>query len=146
MSLRITTLDQVVISVENVAISVHWYQRTLGMEREDFSPGSGENPHTTLKLGRQRINLRPADPSPGEWIGPDHRATGSQSLCFLTAVHAEGVVQHLRECGVRVVAGPVKRVGPSGTLFSVYCRDPDGNLIEVSSKARRGPARAATRS
>jgi catechol 2,3-dioxygenase-like lactoylglutathione lyase family enzyme len=146
VSLRITSLDHVVINVENVAISVHWYQRTLGMEREDFWPGSGEDPHTTLKLGRQRINLRAADASPRAWIGPDHRATGSQSLCFLTAVHAEGVVEHLRQCGVRVVAGPVKRVGPSGTLFSVYCRDPDGNLIEVSSKARRRPQKEATRS
>jgi len=136
MALKIKTLDHLVINVESVAISVHWYQRTFGMEREDYSPGSGQEARTTLKLGGQRINLRPVDASPREWITADHRTTGSQDLCFLTAMNPQQVVEHLHRCGVPVVAGPIERLGPGGKHVSVYCRDPDGNLIEVSSKPR----------
>jgi catechol 2,3-dioxygenase-like lactoylglutathione lyase family enzyme len=134
MPLRIQTLDHLVINVVNVPISVYWYQRTLGMEREDYSARAGEDPRTTLKLGRQRIELRPVSASPREWITADHRTTGTQSLCFVTAMHPRKIIKHLVECGIEVVAGPVEARGPNGTLTSVFCRDPDGNLIEVSTR------------
>jgi predicted N-acetyltransferase YhbS/catechol 2,3-dioxygenase-like lactoylglutathione lyase family enzyme len=134
MALKLQTLKCLVINVENVAISAYWYQRTLGIEREDYSPRPGLDSRTTLKLGRQRIELRPVSQSPREWITADHRTTGSQSLCFETALRPHEIVEHLTGCGVKVVAGPAQGTGANSRLTSVFCRDPDGNLIEISSR------------
>jgi catechol 2,3-dioxygenase-like lactoylglutathione lyase family enzyme len=63
------------------------------------------------------------------------RSTGSDDLCFLTASKPDEVVRHLEAEGVAIVTGPGERRGALGTLISVYCRDPDGSLIEIASYA-----------
>ena len=133
MSVRVTALDHLVINVSDVARSAEWYRRVLGMEIKVFDPGNGKPPRTSLIFGKQKINVRPRDADKVEWFTADHEAAGSDDLCFLTASTPEQVVAHLTAHGVAIEQGPVARQGARGTLRSVYCRDPDGSLIEISS-------------
>ena len=86
-----------------------------------------------MKFGRQKINLRPVAMSKEDWFTADHEAAGGEDLCFLTDSTPDEVVRHLQAQGVAIVAGPGPRRGAQGTLMSVYCRDPDGALIEIAS-------------
>jgi catechol 2,3-dioxygenase-like lactoylglutathione lyase family enzyme len=86
-----------------------------------------------LKFGGQKINLRPHDASQAEWIAAETCLPGTQDLCFIVAVKVDDIVGQFHACGVRIEQGPVTRQGALGLMGSVYCRDPEGNLIEVSS-------------
>jgi catechol 2,3-dioxygenase-like lactoylglutathione lyase family enzyme len=112
-----------------VETSAGWYQRVLGMEREEF----GETRRTALKFGGQKINLRPATATQAEWFSGSAAAPGAQDLCFIVTVSAEDVAEHLKGIGVAVELGPVMKAGALGPIHSVYCRDPDGNLIEIAT-------------
>jgi catechol 2,3-dioxygenase-like lactoylglutathione lyase family enzyme len=103
------------------------------MTREDVPPEPGAAPRTAMRFGRQKINLRPIAASKEDWFTADHEAAGSEDLCFLTDSTPDEVVQHLRAQDVAIVTGPGSRRGAQGTLTSVYCRDPDGSLIEIAS-------------
>lgn len=133
MSVKVNGLDHLVINVTDVVRSVAWYSRILGMEVKVFDPGKGKTPRTSLVFGNQKINVRPRDADKVEWFTADHEAAGSDDLCFLTSSTPEEVVAHLKANGVRIEEGPVAKQGARGTLRSVYCRDPDGSLIEISS-------------
>jgi catechol 2,3-dioxygenase-like lactoylglutathione lyase family enzyme len=133
MSIKISALDHLVINVSDVARSVEWYRKILGMEVRVFNPGQGKSARTSLVFGNQKINVRPLDADKIEWFTADHETAGSDNLCFLTATTPEQVVAHLEACGVSIEEGPVKKQGARGVLCSVYCRDPDGSLIEISS-------------
>jgi catechol 2,3-dioxygenase-like lactoylglutathione lyase family enzyme len=133
MTLKVKALDHVVVNVVNPERSAEWYQRVLGMTREDFRPGPGKATRISVKFGAQKINLRPIAAGKDEWFTAEHEAAGSDDLCFLTEAPPDAVVAHLKGCGVAVEEGPVERRGARGTLISVYCRDPDGSLIEISS-------------
>ncbi|HTB00790.1 MAG TPA: VOC family protein [Bradyrhizobium sp.] len=132
MSVKISAIDHIVINVSDVARSAQWYQKVLGMEIRVFDPGGGKTPRTSLMFGNQKINVRPRDADKIEWFTADHQTAGSDDLCFLTSSTPDEVVAHLKACGVAIEeAGP--RQGARGMLRSVYCRDPDGSLIEISS-------------
>jgi catechol 2,3-dioxygenase-like lactoylglutathione lyase family enzyme len=133
MSVKVSAIDHIVINVADVERSAQWYAKTLGMEIRVFDPGAGKSPRTTLVFGNQKINVRPLGADKVEWFTADHEAAGSDDLCFLTSNTPEQVVAHLKVCGVAIEEGPVKKQGARGTLRSVYCRDPDGSLIEISS-------------
>ena len=133
MSLVVEALDHVVVNVKDVEIAAAWYQRVLGMTREDSTPGPGRVRRTSVKFGRQKINLRPVSATKEDWFTADHEAAGSDDLCFLTNSAPQAVADHLRACGVAVIEGPTEKRGAMGTIVSVYCRDPDGSLIEISS-------------
>lgn len=133
MRFTIDRIDHIVLNVKDVEITAAWYQRVLGMEREDFGP----NNRTALKFGGQKINVRPATESPGTWPTGVNDRPGSGDLCFVTAVPPDEVVAHLHDCGIKILQGPVERAGALGPIQSVYCRDPDGNLIEISSYQTR---------
>ena len=77
--------------------------------------------------------MRPLGTDKVEWFTADHEAAGSDDLCFLTANTPDQVVAHLKSCGVAIEEGPGPKQGARGMLRSVYCRDPDGSLIEISS-------------
>ena len=132
----VTALDHFVINVRDVETSARWYVRVLGMAREEFETGAGHPKRTMLRFGTQRINVRPMGTSKVAWITADHETPGSEDLCFLTGTKPDAVVAHLKACGVAIEVGPVKRQGARGRLMSVYCRDPDGSLIEISSYER----------
>ena len=133
MSVTVNALDHLVINVTDVQRSANWYAIILGMEVRVFDPGPGKTPRTSLVFGNQKINVRPRDADKVEWFTADHQTAGSDDLCFLTASTPEQVVAHLEANGVRIEEGPVTRQGARGMLRSVYCRDPDGSLIEISS-------------
>jgi catechol 2,3-dioxygenase-like lactoylglutathione lyase family enzyme len=133
MPVNVHALDHLVINVSDVARSAEWYQTVLGMEIKVFDPGGGKAPRTSLVFGDQKINVRPLRADKTEWFTADHEAAGSDDLCFLSAATPAEVVAHLRSCGVAIEEGPVQKQGARGNLCSVYCRDPDGSLIEISS-------------
>ena len=133
MSVKISAIDHIVINVSDVARSAQWYQKLLGMEIRVFDPGGGKTPRTSLMFGNQKINVRPRDADKVEWFTADHEAAGSDDLCFLTSATPDEVVAHLKANGVAIEEGPVTKQGARGALRSVYCRDPDGSLIEISS-------------
>ncbi|HEY0233929.1 MAG TPA: VOC family protein [Afipia sp.] len=133
MPITVDALDHLVFNVRDAEISAGWYQRVLGMERRDFDPGHGEPKRIAVHFGRQKINLRPLGTDKVKWFTADHEAAGSDDLCFLTKDTPEQVVAHLKSCGVAIEEGPTKKQGARGTINSVYCRDPDGSLIEISS-------------
>ena len=133
MSVKVNALDHLVINVVDVARSAEWYHMVLGMEIIVSEPGPGRPKRTSLMFGNQKINVRPLGADKVEWFTADHEAAGSDDLCFLTSSPPEQVVAHLRACGVAIEDGPGARQGARGTLRSVYCRDPDGSLIEISS-------------
>lgn len=129
MRFQVDRLDHLVLTCKDVEITAAWYQRVLGMERDEFGP----HRRTALRFGGQKINLRPAEATQAEWWSGENAAVGTHDLCFIVTTPALQVVEHLHGCGVKVEQGPVQKDGALGPISSVYCRDPDGNLIEISS-------------
>ncbi len=138
MPVKVHAIDHLVINVSDVARSAAWYQEILGMEIKVFDPGQGKRPRTSLVFGNQKINVRPRDADKVDWFTADHETAGSEDLCFLTSSTPDQVVAHLGACGVAIEEGPVAKQGARGVLRSVYCRDPDGSLIEISSYEGEG--------
>jgi catechol 2,3-dioxygenase-like lactoylglutathione lyase family enzyme len=131
MTLVVDALDHLVANVRDVEVSAAWYQRVLGMAREEVQTPHG--PVVAMRFGRQKINLRPIAASKKAWFTADHESAGGEDLCFLTGATPQAVVEHLRACGITIEEGPAEKRGALGTIVSVYCRDPDGSLIEISS-------------
>jgi catechol 2,3-dioxygenase-like lactoylglutathione lyase family enzyme len=124
--MRIDAIDHLVLTVADVEATCAFYQRVLGMEPVSFAGG-----RRALAFGAQKINLHPAG---REYEPKAHRPTaGSGDLCFVTSVPLAQVIAHLAACGVPILEGPVARTGARGPIRSVYFRDPDLNLIEVSN-------------
>jgi catechol 2,3-dioxygenase-like lactoylglutathione lyase family enzyme len=124
--MQIERLDHLVLTVADIAHTCEFYTRVLGMEVARFGEG-----RTALRFGQQKINLHPAAEIPG--LVADKPTPGSGDLCFITPVPLVEVMAHLEGCGVPIVAGPGPRAGAIGTIQSVYIRDPDHNLIEISN-------------
>lgn len=116
-----------VLVCKDLSVTSSWYQRVLGMEREEYG---GKN-RTALRFGAQKLNLHEI----GHEVVPHARTAqpGTLDLCLVVAVGSQNVVEHLQKCGVMIERGPVTRIGALGSITSVYCRDPDGNLIELAS-------------
>jgi catechol 2,3-dioxygenase-like lactoylglutathione lyase family enzyme len=131
MAFSIDRFDHVVINCRDVAATAAWYERVLGMKREEFGPER----RIALKFGRQKINLRPTGAA--NWITGAVDAPGSEDLCFITTASPDEVVNHFRSLGVAITEGPVTKTGALGPMTSVYCRDLDGNLVEVASYPKR---------
>jgi catechol 2,3-dioxygenase-like lactoylglutathione lyase family enzyme len=136
MPVKVHALDHLVINVADVARSVAWYQKVLGMEVKVFDPGQGRPKANLAGIWRSKYQCA-KDADKVEWFTADHEMPGSDDLCFFTTSSPEEVVAHLEAADVAIEEGPVVRQGARGTLRSVYCRDPDGSLIEISSYAER---------
>jgi len=123
--MNIDRIDHVVMTVRDIDATCDFYARVLGMRVVTFAGG-----RKALAFGRQKINLHLA----GREFEPKaaHPTPGSGDLCFVSAVPLPDVIAHLHACDVAIVEGPVRRTGAIGSLLSVYFRDPDDNLIEVS--------------
>ena len=124
--MEIERFDHLVLTVQDIDRTVAFYTDVLGMRPVSFGAG-----RTALAFGRQKINLHPADAP----VAPHaaHPTPGSADLCFITVAPIVEVVAYLGAHGVRVEDGPVPRSGALGGITSVYFRDPDANLIEVSN-------------
>ncbi len=130
MTIAIDRFDHIVLNVRDVEASAAWYAEVLGMQREDFASRTGTR--VAMRCGRQKINLRPVDTDTVAWFTGAHPTAGSDDLCFITQHTPAQVGAHLQAHRVHIVAGPVERAGALGPMTSVYCRDPDGNLIEIA--------------
>ncbi len=126
MTIKLDRLDHLVLTVRDIEATCRFYETVLGMRREEFGAG-----RVALHFGRQKINVHPY-PSPVEIVAEEPRP-GSADLCFIAETPLEAVIAHLEACGVEIEMGPVECVGAQGPMTSVYFRDPDGNIIEVSN-------------
>ena len=126
--MKIERLDHLVLTVTDIAKTCEFYEKVLGMETATFGAG-----RKALSFGQQKINLHQA----GEEFEPKavKPTPGSGDLCFITSTPVAAVIVHLKKAGVAIEEGPVPRTGATGPIQSVYFRDPDGNLIEVSNCA-----------
>jgi len=119
-------IDHVVLTVADVDRTAAWYRDVLGMSVETFGEG-----RTALRFGSQKLNLHAA----GDEIEPHagKPTPGSADVCLLLEGAIDAAIGHLRDAGVEVELGPVERAGTTGPLRSIYVRDPDGNLLELSA-------------
>ena len=125
--MHLNALDHLVLTVRDIAATCAFYERVLGMKRIEFGEG-----RVALVFGHQKINLHQA----GREFEPkaQHPTSGSGDLCFLTEIPLKTVVAHLVAEGIPIIEGPVPRTGAEGPIESVYLRDPDGNLLEISNR------------
>jgi catechol 2,3-dioxygenase-like lactoylglutathione lyase family enzyme len=123
--MKLNRLDHLVLTVRDIEATCQFYSMVLGMEVVTF--GSGRR---ALSFGKQKINLHEA----GHEYKPhaEKPTPGSADLCFISAVPLSSVIEHLQACAVTIIEGPVERTGATGKMRSIYFRDPDQNLIEIS--------------
>jgi catechol 2,3-dioxygenase-like lactoylglutathione lyase family enzyme len=130
----IDRIDHVVMNCRDVEATAAWYERALGFKREVFSsPGQEPSERTALKFGRQKFNLRPTGTA--SWVTAKVDAPGSLDLCFITEGSLKPVIDRLKSHGIPITLGPTQRTGALGRMTSIYCEDPDGNLIEIATYA-----------
>ena len=124
--MHIDRIDHVVLTVRDIEATCKFYERALGMRVVTFEGG-----RKALAFGQQKFNLHEV----GKEFEPkaDRPVAGSADFCLITSVPIAHVVDHLCACGVQLLDGPVQRTGAIGPILSVYFRDPDLNLIEVSN-------------
>lgn len=124
--MQISRIDHIVLTVADIDATCEFYSRALNMQVLTFGAG-----RIALSFGQQKINLHQA----GKEFEPKamRPTPGSADICLITETPVSQVMLHLQACGVDLLEGPVRRTGATGPLLSVYCRDPDSNLIEVSN-------------
>ena len=124
--MNISRLDHIVITVRNIEETIMFYTSVLGMEVETFA-----NDRKALKFGNQKINLH----EQGNEFKPNalKAIPGAQDLCFITSTPLNEAIENVKVKGIKIIEGPVKRTGATGIINSFYFRDPDNNLIEISS-------------
>jgi len=124
---QIESLDHLVLTVADMAASIAFYTRGLGCAEVSYGAG-----RKALRFGDQKINLHP---SGGEFKpNAAHAVPGSADLCFVSTTPVADWMAHLAREGIAVELPPSRRVGAVGTLLSIYLRDPDDNLIEISNR------------
>lgn len=125
--MKIDSLDHLVLTVKDIDTTASFYSRVLGMDIITFGGG-----RKALSFGAQKINLH----QHGKEFEPKAQqpTPGSADLCFITSVPISEVEHHLASCNVAVIEGPVQRTGATCPILSIYFRDPDMNLIEVSNR------------
>jgi len=121
-------LDHIVLTTARSEQCIDFYTRVLGMKFERFGEG-----RMALKFGNQKINLH----EKGKEFEPKAAlaAPGTLDICFIAAVPLKDVIARFAACNVPIIEGPVMKTGAQGPIRSVYVRDPDGNLVEISERA-----------
>jgi catechol 2,3-dioxygenase-like lactoylglutathione lyase family enzyme/ketosteroid isomerase-like protein len=135
---RLEGLDHLVLTVRDIAATCEFYRRGLGLEVVFFG-----NNRTALRIGDQKINLHAA----GRELEPkaSNPVPGSGDVCLITTAALSEWQRHLAACSIEIEAGPVPRTGARGPIESIYLRDPDGNLVEISRYDQRGDELAPLR-
>ena len=128
--MKIEKLDHLVLPVSDIDRIVEFYTKHLGMYKRIFGNG-----RVALHFGDQKINLHLAgwDYEPKAAVS----FAGSADLCFIVGEPIEGIRFALEESGIDIIEGPISRTGANGELCSIYFRDPDGNLSELSNRISR---------
>jgi catechol 2,3-dioxygenase-like lactoylglutathione lyase family enzyme len=125
MAFTIEQIDHVVLTVAKIDATIDFYTEVLGMDAVTFEG------RKALRFGDQKINLHQR----GHEFSPKaaHPTPGSGDLCFITLTPLEEVIEYLTQLRVHIEEGPVERTGAVGKLRSIYIRDPDHNLVEISN-------------
>ena len=128
--MNIEAIDHIVLTVKDINATCEFYAKVLGMRVTSFGGG-----RKALSFGTQKINLHQY----GQEFEPKAKepTPGSADLCFITKIPISDVIEHLSMNGVEILEGPLQRTGAAGTIKSVYFRDPDGNLVEVSNYEKK---------
>ena len=130
---RVTALDHLVLTVADLPATLAFYRDILGMRAESFPAADGTD-RWALHFGPTKINLHQQG---AEFLPKAARPTpGAADLCFLSPTPLAIWLDHLAQAGVAIEEGPVRRTGATGPILSLYLRDPDGNLIEISNPAQ----------
>jgi catechol 2,3-dioxygenase-like lactoylglutathione lyase family enzyme len=124
--LKITHLDHLVLTVKNIEATCAFYKDVLGMKVITFAKN-----RKALKFGQQKFNLHQA----GNEFEPKANSPkpGAIDLCLISETPIDTIIKELNSFGVPIIEGPIKRTGSTTDLISVYVRDPDKNLIEISN-------------
>ena len=124
-------VDHIVLTTPDLAGCICFYSEVLGMKLESFRTPT--ETRQALKFGNQKINLHEwgREFSPRAHVA----APGTLDLCFIAAIPLEGVIAKLKAAQVPILEGPVMKTGATGRIRSVYVRDPDLNLVEISEPA-----------
>lgn len=123
-------LDHLVLTTSREVACIDFYTRVLGMELETFVGGEPPKERKALRFGNQKINLHVQG---AEFEPKAHLPVpGALDLCFIVSVPLETVINRLKQWQWPIQEGPVQRTGATGRIRSVYVRDPDLNLIELS--------------
>lgn len=125
----IGSIDHVVLTVRDMDATIRFYTDVLGMQLETFGEG-----RKALRFGDQKLNLQDGISKVDIMAVARVPTPGSLDLCFLAAVRLDRVIERLAQKGVPIETGPVRRTGARFPLRSVYIRDPDGNLVEISER------------
>jgi catechol 2,3-dioxygenase-like lactoylglutathione lyase family enzyme len=125
---RLEALDHLVLTVADMDASIAFYTQVLGCTEVSYGAG-----RKALRFGSQKINLHPYPLRSDIALVAAHPTPGSGDLCFLSSTPVAEWMAHLERAGVPIEAAPSQRVGATGTLLSIYIRDPDRNLIEISN-------------
>ena len=126
--MKIDHIDHIVLTVQDIEVTCAFYSKVLGMKVVPFAAG-----RIALAFGNQKINLHQA----GREFKPKAKlpTPGSADICLIAGVPLTQVIAHLDACHIPIIEGPTPRTGATGPIQSVYFRDPDSNLIEVSTYA-----------
>lgn len=126
----ISHLDHLVLITANAAACIDFYTRVMGMSLETFTSGKPPVERQAFRFGNQKINLH----LKGKEFEPKALVPtpGALDLCFVASLPLREVIEHIQACDWPLVEGPVRRTGATGPILSIYLRDPDGNLIEIS--------------
>ena len=124
--MKISRIDHIVLTVADIDVTGQFYSHVLGMDVVTFGEG-----RKALTFGQQKLNLHQA----GKEFEPkaSRPMPGSVDICLISETPVNQVVSELEAAGVKVTEGPIQRTGATGPIVSVYFRDPDQNLIEVSN-------------
>jgi len=125
-------IDHVVITVFDINKSVHFYSNILGMELQEFLSSTDNTKRKSLKFGRQKINLhevsKPFKPHANKPL------PGTMDICFISEINVNEWIKIFDNFDIKIEDGPVKKTGANGPIRSIYIRDPDKNLIEISNQ------------
>ena len=125
-------IDHVVITVFDINKSVYFYSNILGMELQEFLSSTDNTKRKSLKFGRQKINLhevsKPFKPHANKPL------PGTMDICFISEINVNDWIKIFDNFDIKIEDGPVKKTGANGPIRSIYIRDPDKNLIEISNQ------------
>ena len=128
---EVFAIDHIVMTVANMSKTIDFYCSILGTKIVEFVPPTGGPARKSLHFGKQKINLHnAASPYLPHAKAPQ---AGSVDLCFISEQSLDAWQAHLANHDVSIEDGPVRKTGANGALMSLYIRDPDGNLIEISN-------------
>ncbi len=127
----ITSIDHIVLTSKDVDKTIEFYTKVLGMTLERFLVANEKNERLALKFGNQKINIHDAN-SP---FSPhaEYPTSGSIDICFLSRIDLKEWSKIFATNNIAIENGPIRKTGATGPLMSLYVRDPDGNLIEISN-------------